>query len=260
MARRTSRRRRSSRRRRTSRNPRYVVANRRRRRRRRVRRNQLFGGNLVQNVLVPVAGGAAGFIAARYLGNMAAMRDWGTTDPRTGKLIAAGVGIPATFLVARRMKSGVVARNSGAIVLGMGLAAAEAWLRDTPLLGGSRAAAALTNGNGGAVLVPEGPVSADAPPAEIAAAEAAAETTGDGLSAYYTQGMLGSLGDPADQAQVERTMDRVEPESTIIPTDTALRAHSFPQERRVSERFASGDRGHAGGIYARHLFSGMMGG
>lgn len=218
---------------------------------------------MMKSVLVPVLGGAAGFVAARYLGNMVAMKDWGTTDPKTGKLIAAAIGIPATFAISRKMGNSIIAKNSGAIVLGMGLAAAEAYLRDTPMLGGSRQAAALTDEAlpGGDLLVPEGPVPADAPPAEVAAAEEAAETTGDGLSAYYTQSMLGSLGDPADQAAVEATMDRMEPVSTVIPTDAALPARNFPQWKRVSERFVnSGDRGHAGGIYARHLFSGMMGG
>jgi len=213
----------------------------------------------MKSVLVPVLGGAAGFVGARYLGNMVAMKDWGTTDPRTGKLIAAAVGIPATFAVSRKMKGGMLSRHSGAIVLGMGLAAAEAYLRNTPMLGGGRAAAALTNGGG--TLVPEGLVPADAPPAEVAAAEVAAETTGDGLSAYYTQSMLGSLGDPADQGEVEATMDRAEPVSTVIPTDRALVARDWKQWRKVNERFANrGDRGYAGGIYARHLFSGMMGG
>jgi hypothetical protein len=217
-------------------------------------RRNIFGSDIVQSVLVPVLGGAAGFVGARYLGNMLAMKDWGTTDPKMGKLIAMAVGIPGVFVAAKKMGAGsMIAKNSGAIVLGMGMAAAEAYIRDTPLLGGGRAAAALTNGNGGA---------AAAPPAEAAAAEASAEASGDGLSAYYTRGMLGSLGDPADQAQVERSMDLVEPEAiaTITPTDSALVAGNWPQERRVSQSFASGDRGYAGGIYARHLFSGMMGG
>jgi len=274
-SRRTSRRR-SSRRRRSTRNPRYVVANRRRRRRsskrrssrrRRLRRN-VFGADLVKTVVVPVLGATAGFMAARYLGNMVAMEDWGTTDPKTGKLIAAAVGIPAVFAGARSMKGGMLAKNSGAIVLGMGLAAAEAYLRDTPMLGGGRAAAALTNGNGngnGVAPLP-GTAPLDMAPGEmvdvVAPAAESAEESGDGLSAYYSQSMLGSLGDPADQAAVEATMDRVEPVSTVIPTGWALPATNFPQVRRVTERFAGsrGDRGHAGGIYARHLFSGMMGG
>jgi hypothetical protein len=223
----------------------------------------------MKDVLTPVAGGAAGFIAARYLGNMAAMKDWGTSDPKMGKLIAAAVGIPATFMLSRQMGPGsLIAKNSGAIVLGMGLAAAEAYLRDTPMLGGGRAAAAITNGNGANGNGAPAPLPGTAPPSmmpgemEVVEGGDTAEETGDGLSAYYSQSMLGSLGDPADQAQVERSMDRVEPISTVIPTGTALRAGNFPQARRVTERFAipSGDRGHAGGVFARHLFSGMMGG
>jgi hypothetical protein len=223
----------------------------------------------MKTVVVPVLGATAGFVAARYLGNMVAMKDWGTTDPKTGKLIAAAVGIPATFALSRQMKGGIVAKNSGAIVLGMGLAAAEAYLRDTPMLGGGRAAAALTNGNGNGngngVLPLPGTAPMDMRPGEMvvdaAPAAEAAEESGDGLSAYYSQSMLGSLGDPGDQAAVEATMDRVEPVSTVIPTDRALPATNFPQFRKVTERFVNqGDRGHAGGMFSRMLFSGMMGG
>lgn len=242
-----------------SRNVRYVVRN-KRRRRRRLRANQLFGTDPMKNIVAPVLGASAGFVAARYLGNMLAMRDMGTSDPKTGKLIAAGVGIPATFLLARRMgATSLIGRNSAPIVLGMGLAAVESYMRDTPLLGGGPAAAVVADN--GARLVPEGLVPADAPPAEVAAATATAEASGDGLSAYYSYDMLGSLGDPSDQSQVEASMDAVEPVSTVTPTDTALRARSMPQVAPVTERFANrGGRAHAGGMFSRHLFSGMMGG
>jgi hypothetical protein len=225
-------------------------------------------------VIMPVLGGTAGFIAARYLGNMLAMRDMGSSDPKVGKTIAAAVGIPAVFALSRSMPGGMVAKNSGAIVLGMGLASAEAWIRDTPLLGGSPAAAAVTepaptNGNG---IEPGAPIpEADLPgEVEIVDDEGSAgigayfETGASGLADYYTEGMLGGLGaDPADQSRVERSLNRMEspsPVSTIIPTGTAMRASRMPQVAAVHERFANrGDKGHAGGMFARHLFSGMMG-
>jgi hypothetical protein len=200
----------------------------------RVVRN-MFGADMAKDVLLPVAGGVAGFMAGRTLGNLVAMKDWGTTDPRVGKLIAAGVGIPATFALGKAMP--LISKNSGAIVLGMGMAAAEAWLRNTPLLGGSPAAA------------------------EVAVATEAAlpggETAAAGFGAYYTEGMLGGLGidDPADQSQVDGSMDSMESVSTVIPTDMALTAPNSPQFAPVK-----GDKGYAGGVFARHLFSGMMGG
>lgn len=235
-----------------------------------MRRNQGFLGGVRwgQEVLIPVIGGTAGFIAARYLGNLAAMKDWGTTDPKKAKLGAAALGIPATFLLARQMPGGLVAKHSGAIVLGMGLAAAEAWLRDTPMLGGGGGAtAALMTGNGnGNGIMPGAPIPEQDLPGEVTIVEngGGENYTTDAnseLADYYTEGMLGGLGaDPANQAAVDNSLDQMEAVSTVIPTDMALRARTMPQFAPVHERFANrGDRGHAGGMFARHLFSGMYG-
>jgi hypothetical protein len=191
-----------------------------------------------------------------------------------GKAVAALVGIPATFALAGY--SPMVAKNSGPIVLGMGLAAAEAYLRNTPLLGGAPAAAAVT--------APAAPPAA--PPAGTS-----------GFGAYYSEGSLGTLyaaaglgrgydishagapykgmlglgqtfyataglgePEPGDQSAVENKMDVMESVSTIIPNDLALKARNFPQISPVDHPFADGDKGYAGGAFARHLFSGMMGG
>lgn len=212
------------------------------------------------DVVVPVLGGTAGFIAARYLGNMIAMRDMLTTDPKVGKSIAAAGGIAATFAFGRKIP--IVSRNSGAIVLGMGLAAAESWIRDTPLLGGSPAAAAVPG------IAPGAAIPASDMPGEVEVVGdgtsgfgAYYETPMTGLADHYTEGMLGGLGaDPSDQSRVDSSMNQMEAVSTVIPTDLAMRASTMPQVASVRERFAnSGDRGHAGGVFARHLFSGMMG-
>lgn len=216
---------------------------------RRVYRN-IFGADLAKDVLVPVAGGAAGFLAARYAGNMLAMKGLGTSNPNTAKLIAAGVGIPAVFMLARKSPGGMVAKNSGALALGMGLAVAEGYLRDTPLLGGSRVAAVL-------------PGTAPAAPAATSGLASYYDYPvgrgGQALSDYYTQGMLGDE-DPANQASVDSSMDTMEAVSTVDPTDLAIRASTMPQEAPVTETLANrGDRGYAGGLFSRHLFSGMMG-
>jgi hypothetical protein len=229
----------------------------------------LFGSDLMRDVVTPVLGGTAGFMAARALGHLATEKlTFVNGDLRMGKAVAALVGIPATFVLAGY--NPMVAKNSGAIVLGMGLAAAEAYLRNTPLLGGAPAAAAVT--------------APAAPPAGTS-----------GFGAYYSEGSLGTmyataglgrgydishagapykgmlglgqtfyatagLGDPGDQSAVEGQLDEMESISTIIPTDLALRAKNFPQVRPVDHPFAEGDKGYAGGTFARHLFSGMMGG
>jgi hypothetical protein len=243
----------------------------RRNRRRRVRKNAM---DLIRSVAMPVAYGTVGFVAARYLGNMAAMKDWGTTDPKLAKTGAAAVGIPVTFLAARKM-GGILKQNQGAIVLGMGLAAAEAWLRDTPLLGGSPAAAAVLPDSAPAPAPLPGTAPEVDMPGEMTVIENGEE--GDGMSAYhsapmsgmgddyYTAGMLGKA-DPGNQAAVESALNRMERNggdravSTIIPTDLAMKAPSMPQWAPVRERFASqGDKGYAGGLFSRTLFSGMMG-
>lgn len=251
-----------------------------------MRRNQgvLARTDWMREVITPVLGGTAGFVAARYLGNMAAMKDWGTTDTKVAKTGAAAVGIPATLMLAKRMPQGVVGRNSGAIVLGMGLAAAEAWLKDTTLLGGSPAAAQVTEGNGngngnGVLAPPNGSPDEGGDAGTGSYYDYPMNKQGQALSAYYdypyneygqalsddyyTASML-SGGDPADQSQVDASMDTMEtgvkPVSTVIPTDMALKAHSFPQWSPVKERFANASgRAHAGGMFARNLFSGMMG-
>jgi len=214
----------------------------------------IFGADLTKDVLLPVAGGTVGFLAARYAGNMLAARGLGTSNPNTAKLIAAGVGIPAVFMLARKSPGGMVARNSGMLALGMGMAVAEGYLRDTPLLGGSRAATVLPG------VLPPGPT-----PESVSGLAAyydyPVNAEGQALSDdYYTAGMLGSTGDPGDQGAVENAIDQMESVSTVIPTDLALKAQSMPQFAPVAERFSNrGDRGHAGGVFARHLFSGMTG-
>ena len=123
-SRRSSRRR--SRRRSTRRNPRWVVRN---KHRRRVRRNQLSGATLMRDVVTPVLGGTAGFIAARVLSNgvanVAAIRDLldkeqpAETAENT-KIAANVLGILATLGLAPRIP--MLKANQGAVITGMGLA------------------------------------------------------------------------------------------------------------------------------------------
>lgn len=191
----------------------------------------LYGADFQHDVLMPVLSGTAGFVGGRYLGNAIAMKDWGTTDPRRGKLYAALVGISLVYFARQKMKSQFLDRHANMLALGIGLAATEAYLRNTKMLGGSPAASVLAP----ASTPPEG-----TPPDTTTAAS--------GVGVYYTQDMLNGMGD-------------MEPVSTVIPTDEALPATDFPQWKNVSEKFTNqGDRGYAGGIFARQLFSGMMGG
>jgi hypothetical protein len=122
-------RRRASRRRRSRRNPKYVVRN-RRRRRRRVRKNQgIFGADLMKDVLTPVIGGTAGFVAARFLSNGVANieavrnildKDKPAAEAENTKIAANVLGILATLGLAPKVK--LIKDNQGALITGMGLA------------------------------------------------------------------------------------------------------------------------------------------
>jgi hypothetical protein len=267
MARRRHSRRTSKSRRRVNRNAKAILKN-------------IFGANVMNDVVTPVLGGTVGFIAARYLGNMVSEKVPQLADPRYGKLAAAAVGIAATF--AASGANPMIAKNSGPLVLGMGLAAAEAFLRNTPLLGGAPAAALLVATPPAA---PHPPPEPPEPPPEPLPSETAAA----GVGSYYSEGMLGlgrgydtshagapyqgmlgvgeyvdslsGLGeDPASQEAADHAMNRMESVATITPTDLAVQARNMPAVRPVTTPFASGDKGYAGGMFARHLFAGMMGG
>lgn len=224
------------------------------RRRRRMRRNQVFGVDIMSGIVVPVLYGLGGFVTARYAGNMLAERGVLSGDPRMAKGLAALATIPLAFWLGKKVP--LVGRNLGPIVLGLGLAPAEAYLRDTPLLGGSRAAAQVTAPLPGETSAPA--VMETPPPEQIVAA------SGMGVyqalaNNFYTEGMLGLGTDPANQANIDGAMDVMEV-STVTPTDMALPASSMPQVATVREGFVNqGDRGYAGGVFARTLFSGMMG-
>jgi hypothetical protein len=252
-------------------------------RRRRVHRNarkvlrNLFGADVMRDVVTPVIGGTVGFVAARYAGNMLSARVTQLADPRYGKLAAAAVLIPATFAAAR-MYPGMIRQNAGAAVLGIGLAAAESFLRNTPLLGGAPQAALLPAaaptgtgsyyataglGRGYDVSHAGAPYQGMLGMGTMYAAAGVGEyvdqpmsglgDSGDGISG------INDLGAPGDQGAVDSSMNRMESISTINPTDLALRAPNRPQVKRVTTPFASGDEGYAGGTFARHLFSGMVG-
>lgn len=245
----------------------------------------LFGADVMRDVVTPVTAGTVGFLLARYAGNMASARIPQLADPRYGKLAAAAVLIPATFAAAR-MYPGMIRQNAGAAVLGVGLAAAESFLRNTPLLGGAPRAALI------AEATPEAPTAPAATGSyynegmlglgrgyDLSHAGAPYQGmlgVGDtmyaaaGIGEYVNQPMgdgdglsgIGDLGEPGDQGAVDSSMNRMESISTITPTDTAMRALTRPQVRRVTTPFTSGpgngDSGYAGGVFARHIFSGMV--
>lgn len=207
------------------------------------------GSEMMSQIVTPVLGGTAGFVAGRVIGNWAAMQSWPVVggNQKMAKLAAAILGIGGAYAVGRKVP--IVARNQGAIILGFGMAAAEPWFRNLPLLGGAMAL----------------PVAPSAPAtAGIGAGYYTEGMLGSGLDISHAgapyKGMLGGDADWADQSVVDDAMNGMEAVSTVNPVDAAARAGIVPQAARVGERMGTpGDRGYAGGLFARHLFAGMMG-
>jgi hypothetical protein len=223
-------------RRRTSmrRNPRYVVVNRRRRSRRgsrksRLRRNAMvFGADLGRDVVKPVIGGTAGFMAARLLSNTLANvdafrgildKDKSAAEAGNTKIVANLLGIVATLGLARKVK--VIGDNRGALVTGMGLALADR------LIGKFAGDAGYLSGLGEYVSQPLGeyvsqPLGAyvaDPSMGEYVSQPLGAFEAAAGMGTMYATAGMGTLFaaagyhegiDPADQGSVDGLMDTME--------------------------------------------------
>lgn len=291
------------------RNPRYVVINRRRRRGRRMRRNFLTGVNWMGDVVTPVLGGTAGFVAARVLGN--AVAKVGAISNTLGgednaKIAANVLGMVATLGFAGKVP--ILKRNQGAIITGMGLALADRLLGKV----GGPVSAYLGEyfedpraGMGEYFEQPLGAYVSDPGSGMGEYIEQPVSGLGTmyataGLGTMYATAGYGEGVDPADQGTVDRMMDAMEATagveqaaagigamyataglgaalpvgrrtgvpmvSTETPTDMARRVtHVVPADRMVSAPLVAPEastpegRGYAGGLFARHLFAGMMG-
>jgi len=220
--------RRSSRRRSTRRNPKYVIAN--RRRRRRLRKNPLSAQGIMKDVIVPVAGGTAGFAAARFLSNGIAnvegirnLLDEGmpASEAKNTKIAANVLGILATLGLSAKVA--LIKKHQGAIVTGMGLA-----LTDRLLSKVTGPAAAYLSGMGEYVSQPLGEYVSQPLGAYVqdsgGMGEYVAQPLGGGMgdTLYAAAGMgdtlyaaagMGTYAegvDPADQSGVDGLMDVME--------------------------------------------------
>lgn len=213
--RRNRRSRRNSRRRRsTRRNPRWVVAN-RRRRRRRMRKNQFFGADLMKDVVTPVVGGTAGFVAARVLSNGLANvqgirnlldKDKPAAEAANTKIAANILGILATLGLATKVQ--IVRRNQGALITGMGLALADRLLGRV-----TGDAAAYLSGFGEYVSQPLGEYVSQPLGAYVndgGMGEYVSQPLGETLYAAAGLGAYAEGVDPADQASTDSLMDTME--------------------------------------------------
>jgi len=205
----------------TRRNPRWVVAN-KRRRRRRLRKNQFFGADLMKDVVTPVIGGTAGFVAARVLSNGLANieglrnlldKDKPAAEASNTKIAANVLGIVATLGLGTKVK--LVKDHQGALITGMGLALADRLLGQV-----TGEAAQYLSGFGEYVSQPLGeyvsqPLGAyvgDGMGTLYATAGMGTMEAAAGVGEYVSQplGAYAEGVDPADQGSTDSLMDTME--------------------------------------------------
>lgn len=209
-------------------NPKYVVVNGLRHVRRLVR--NIGGSDVMSKVLLPALAGTGGMLAAQWLSENVSAKWLPGHDPKLVQLGTSLLGGIGTLVLAERFDFSQ--ETAEAVVVGMGVAGAVPYLPKSAL----------------DTTVPTGPVNA---------------TNGLGwmidishAGAPY-KGMLG-LG--MEDSVIDDVRRSSGPVSTVEPTDPVRRMTRFNPTPRVRERLASPkDRGYAGGIYARHLFSGQYG-
>jgi hypothetical protein len=191
-----------------------VVAN-RHRRRRRIRKNQaFFGADLMKDVVTPVVGGTAGFVAARVLSNGLANiegirnlldKDKPAAEAANTKIAANVLGIVATLGLATQVK--MIKDNQGALVTGMGLALADRLLGRV-----TGEAAQYLSGFGEYVSQPLGEYVSQPLGAYVndGMGEYVSQPLGETLYAAAGMGAYAEGVDPADQAGTDSLMDTME--------------------------------------------------
>ena len=263
-----------------------------------IRKNAaLFGADVMTDVVKPVAAGTAGFVAARLLSNTlskvgAITSILDKSDPAAAdntKIVANVVGIGATLFAAPKVK--LIGDNRNALVIGMGLALLDRLIAKMNLsfaMGETYYAAA---GVGEYVNSPINGLG------ETYYAAAGVGEMGEYVNSPinglgYVEGI-----DPGDQGQIDSLMDTMEAaagvgayetgssatasrigapfgieqfETTFTPVDVArpvvrtmredLPVTAGPVDRDALPQSTPEGRGYAGGVFARNLFSGMVGG
>jgi len=240
-----------SRKKRTSRNGRrkvrrnrYVLVNRARGVLRRLVRNTTVGSiDVIEKIVFPALSATGGMLLSQWLGSKVGPSFLPGQDPR---LVAAGASVATAYGAYLLGDSfGLAPETQMTVAAGAGLAALIPWVPPTMM-----------------------PMLASAPAPSAPAA----------MSGYYQRSMLGGLmvdvshagapykgmlglgADPADQDAIDDVLTTSEAVSTVEPIDMALPAIRKKAVRRVRERMGSpGDRGWAGGTFARNIFSAMSG-
>lgn len=238
----------------------------------------MFGADLMKDVLTPVIGGTAGFVAARVLSNALANvegirnildKDTPAADATNTKIAANVLGILATLGLATKVKA--IRDHRGALITGMGLALADRALSKitgpsadylsglgeyvaTPLSGLGEYVATPLSGMGEYVATPLSGVG------EYVATPLSG---GGGMGAYVSDGGVGTmyaaagLGttmyaaagypegvDPANQASVDNTIDVMEAAAGTPVAEAAAGMGTMYAAAGLGTMYAAAGLGH----------------
>jgi hypothetical protein len=220
-----------------------------RRARREMRRNPVFGKDLISEVLLPVSMGSVAYLATKWAGGFVAESKF----PVVGESEQAGVTTAAiaasltALWFADTSKESLVAESLQAILVGSSMAAALPLLQQFTKVAQAEVNASLTT---------PAPV---APPATSGVGQFYGPSSlglgiGYDISHYGApyKGMLG-LGSN-DEVSAFGLESQPEAFSTVIPTDVAVPATNWPEFKKVSIPFTQ-EPLWTGGSFSRNLFT-----
>ena len=203
------------------------------------------GSEIAKDVLMPIGVGGAGFVAACALSNLDMVE---SKLGSNSKIVTPIVGIVATLALAKPLKLSTT--NSNFLALGMGVVALDAVMKKIAPGFMADRAPALPTSSGTSGFGTYYDVSAAGAPYQGMF----------GLGEMY-EAAAGNFDDPTIEGELllsgAEVSAGVAPTSTIEPTDVARQASNFLPVRPTTQPFAA--RSQAGGLFARNLFTGMVG-
>lgn len=222
------------------------------------------GSEIAKDVLMPIGVGGAGFVAARALSNLDMVE---SKLGSNAKIVAPLVGVVATLALAKPLKLSTVNRNF--LALGMGVVAVDALMKKVaPGFMADRVVTTPTS-SGTSGFGAYYDVSAAGAPYQGMFGVGEMYEAAAGIGEMY-EAAAGNYDDPTTEAEFmlgdaeqkagvlpAASSSAVVPVSTIDPTGVAREAANFPQIRPTTQQFAA--RSQAGGLFARNLFTGMVG-
>lgn len=212
------------------------------------------GSEIAKDVLMPIGVGGAGFVAARALSNLDMVE---SKLGSNAKIVAPLVGVVATLALAKPLKLSTVNRNF--LALGMGVVAVDALMKKVaPGFMADRVVTTPTSSGTSGFGAYYDVSAAGAPYQGMLGLGKMYEAAAGNYDDPTTEAEF-MLGDAEQKAGVlpAASSSAVVPVSTIDPTGVAREAANFPQIRPTTQQFAA--RSQAGGLFARNLFTGMVG-